>query len=280
MYAFVHIDKTAGSTLNTILRRSFGTRHCDIRLPLVKRRDDGSDHRASIEAADVQRVQRLYRNLRGIAGHNVKAYADLPAAFPDIQFMTILRNPVSRFRSQFLNRATSYGPDELERWLASPSYHNWQTRMIAGEPDAQQAIELLSTRFGFVGLTERFDESLLMLADWLSDTEFQPKYRPVNQIIEKRRSRDVLREQTDLSYLDADSVRTRMQEVNAEDQKVYDFVAANIYPEQRARYQGDLAAELQSFQQQNREPGRLAEPLSGSFLRNYVYKPLIHCYVL
>jgi hypothetical protein len=228
----------------------------------------------------VRRVGRLYRNIRGIAGHNVKAYADLPAAFPNIEFLTILRNPVSRFRSQFLNRATSFGPDEMERWLASPDYHNWQTRMIAGVPDAERAIELLSTRFGFVGLTERFDESLLMLAQWLADAEFQPRYRPVNQITEKRRDRDVRREQTDLSYLETDSVRRRMQAVNAEDQKVYDFVTTRIYPEQQARYQGDLPAELQVFQRQNREPGRLAEPLAGSFLRNYVYKPLIHCYVM
>lgn len=40
MYAFVHIEKTAGSTLNTIFRRSLGTRHCDIRLRLAKRRDE------------------------------------------------------------------------------------------------------------------------------------------------------------------------------------------------------------------------------------------------
>jgi hypothetical protein len=40
MYAFVHIEKTAGSCLNTILRRSFGMRHCDIRLPLAKRRSE------------------------------------------------------------------------------------------------------------------------------------------------------------------------------------------------------------------------------------------------
>jgi hypothetical protein len=33
VYAFIHIEKTAGSTLTTILRRSFGTRRSDIRLP-------------------------------------------------------------------------------------------------------------------------------------------------------------------------------------------------------------------------------------------------------
>src|SRR5215468_545457 len=76
MYAFVHIEKTGGSTLNTIFRRSFGARHCDVRLPLAKRPNDRHDDRVCVQAEDLRRVRRLYRNLRGISGHNVKPYAD------------------------------------------------------------------------------------------------------------------------------------------------------------------------------------------------------------
>src|SRR5690349_13537209 len=108
MYAFVHIDKTGGTTLTSIFRRSFGTRHCDIRLPLVKRRHDGRNHRASVEAADLVRVTRIYRNLRGISGHNVKAYSDLQSAVPELRYITVLRDPVARFRSHFLNRARNH----------------------------------------------------------------------------------------------------------------------------------------------------------------------------
>lgn len=280
MYAFVHIEKTAGSTLNTILRRSFGTRHCDIRLPLAKRGGDRHDQRACVEAADLRRVRRLYRNLRGIAGHNVKPYADLAAECAEIRFFTILRDPARRFRSHFLNRAEGHSREAFDRWISQSWVHNWQTKMIAGEPSAAKAIELIGARFGFVGLTERFDESLVLLGQWLGEPGFRAEYRSVNQLSEKRRPRDAARQQSDMSYLDSAAVRARIAEVNAEDQKVYDFVAATIYPRQLAAHPGDLESELRALEQQNCGAGRLAEPMWGRFMRNYIYKPLLHCYAL
>jgi hypothetical protein len=281
VYAFVHIEKTAGTTLNTILRRTFGTRHCDIRLPLAKRRYDRRDHRAFVEAADLRRVRRLYRNLRGIAGHNVKAYADLHRERPDIQFMTILRDPAARFRSHFLNRAPGHTREAFDEWIAADWVHNWQTKMIAGEPNAEKAIDLVATRFGFVGFTERFDESLLLMRQWLREPAFNATYRPVNCISAKQRPRDVARQKSNMSYLESAEVRARIQAANAEDQKVYDFVASTIYPRQLAAYEGNLDSELRQIQQQQRcSADRLREPFFGRLMRNYIYKPLLHCYVV
>jgi hypothetical protein len=277
MYAFVHIDKTAGTTLNNILRRSLGTRHCDIRLPIAKRRDDGRDHRGVVEAADLRRVRRLYRNLRGIAGHNVKAFADLASECPQIQFFTVLRDPVSRFRSHFLNRSGRYAREDFERWTDSPWVQNWQTRMIAGEPSAEKAIDLLESRFGFVGLTEKFDESLVLLGHWLREPGFQAEYRPLNQLAHKTRPRDIARQQTDTSYLKTDAALRRMQQANAEDQKVYDYVTSTVYVRQVADYPGDLSADVRSLQRRHETAERLVEPVASSLMRNYVYKPLLHC---
>ena len=93
MYAFIHVEKTGGTTLLAILRRSFGSRHCDIRVPMNRRPATYRDVRPCIEAEDVRRVQRVYRNLRGISGHNVKPYADLGDKLPFMRFFTFLRNP-------------------------------------------------------------------------------------------------------------------------------------------------------------------------------------------
>ncbi len=86
MYAFIHIEKTAGSTITTILRRSFGTRHSDIRLPPAKRRIGERDLRPCIDADDLIRAQRLYPALACIAGHNVKPYGGLGTLGTDIRF--------------------------------------------------------------------------------------------------------------------------------------------------------------------------------------------------
>jgi hypothetical protein len=249
-------------------------------LPLAKRQADRRDCKACIDAADLRRVRLLYRNLRGIAGHNVKPYADLHAECPEIQYFTILREPERRFRSHFLNRGDGNLRDDFERWLASDWVHNWQTKMIAGEPSAQKAIDLLSTRFGFIGLTERFDESLILLRSWLGEPCFCPEYRRVNRISDKRRPRDLARKQTDMTYLDSDEMRGRIREANAEDYKVYEFVTAEMYPRQVAAYRGNLPAEVQQLARKNQAAHSLTEPFWGSFMRNYVYKPLLHCHAL
>jgi Sulfotransferase family len=276
MYAFVHIEKTAGTTLNGILRRSFGTRHCDIRLPLAKRLEDRDDPRSIVEAEDLCRVRRLYRNLRGIAGHHVKSYTDLRAKFPEIEFFTFLRNPVSRFRSHFLHFAPNHTQEAFESWIAVDRVHNWQTRMIAGEGNAQRAIDVIGEKYGFVGLTERFDESLLLLRHWLREPTLQVQYRSLNRTSEKRTPRDVARSKIDMSYLDLASVRARIQEANAEDQKVYDFVASLVFPRQAAAYDGNLQLECQELQRKNQTASAPKEPFSSSFMRNWVYKPLLH----
>ena len=63
MLAFVHIKKTAGTTLTAILRRNFGTRHLDTRLHLYE---------DLFLADDLRRALKLYRRLDCIAGHHVR----------------------------------------------------------------------------------------------------------------------------------------------------------------------------------------------------------------
>jgi len=280
VYAFVPIDKTGGTTLTSILRRSFGTRHCDIRLPLAKRHIDGRNHHARVDAADLCRVERIYRGLRGISGHNVKAYSDLQTVRPDVRYITVLREPKARFRSQFLNRARCHSIEGFERWADDELMHNWQTKMIAGEPNAEKAIDLLATRFGFVWFTERFDEGLVMLGQWLREPGYRPEYRRENQLNEKHRPHDVARQKIDLSYFDSERARARLQEVNAEDQKVYDFVVKTIYPQQVANYVGDITNDTRQLQYRNSRAMLPTESPFSRLMRNFIYKPLLHCHAL
>jgi hypothetical protein len=275
MYAFVHIDKTAGRTVRAVLKRSFGPGHCEIRTPYAHRPADPNDRSVIISAQDLRRVRRIYRRLRGIAGHNVRPYSDLANAAPDIRYCTFLRDPVRRYLSHFKNRADAYGRDDFERWARIEAMHDFQTRMLAGEANAQKAIDLLATRVGFVGLTETFDESLLMLGQWLGAPGFRPEYRAVNRLEAKQRPRDLQRAQVDLTYLDEPAVRERLREMNALDQQVYDFVVREIEPRQRAAYRGDLPADVQALGERSRRISDWEEPLAGRLLRNWVYKPAL-----
>jgi hypothetical protein len=271
----VHIEKTAGRTVRAVLLRSFGSGHCEIRTPYAKREPEADDRRVAVTGGDLRKVRRFYRNLRGIAGHNVKAYSDLHVAFPEVRYFTWLRDPVKRYLSHFKNRSRAYAREDFERWADQTWTHDWQTRMIAGEANAQKAIDLLSGRIGFVGLTETFDESLLMLGQWLGEPGFRPEYRPVNQLAGKQRARDSAREQADLSYLDTPAVRERLRAINALDQQVYDFALRECHARQRAAYAGDLAADVATMRERNQNLAEWTEPLSSRLLRNWVYKPAL-----
>jgi len=275
VYAFVHIDKTAGRTVRAVLRRSFGAGHCEIRTPYARRSGDRHDRSVYVNADDLRRVRRIYRHLRGIAGHNVKPYSDLDAACPEIRYLTFLRDPVSRYLSHFKNRAETYGRADFDRWAAQDSMRDFQTRSLAGEANLQRALDLVSRRIGFVGLNEAFDESLLMLGQWLAEPGFRPEYRPVNRLVDKERPRDAARAQADLGYLDTPEVRDRLLELNALDQQLYDFAVREHFARQRQAYRGDLAADVAALRQRNQRVSDWREPMSGRMLRNWVYKPAL-----
>jgi hypothetical protein len=275
VYAFSHIDKTGGRTVRLVLQRSFGAGHCEIRTPYARRPVDRNDRSVFVTADDLRRVRRVYRRLKGVAGHNVKPDSDLGAACADIRYFTFLRDPVRRYLSHYKNKALEYDREDFDRWAAASWTHDFQTKTLAGEANAQKAIDLIATRIGFVGMTEAFDESLLMLGQWLGEREYRPEYRPMNRLADKSRDRDTAREEADLGYLDTPEVRARLQEINALDQQVYDFVARECFAKQRQSYAGDLAADVAALRRRNAEITDWSEPLSGRLLRNWVYKPAL-----
>jgi hypothetical protein len=275
LYAFTHIDKTAGRTVRAVLQRSFGAGHCEIRTPYARRPADRNDRSVHVTADDLRKVRRIYRRLRGVAGHNVKPYSDLERAAPGIRYFTFLRDPVRRYLSHFKNKAGTYGREDFERWAAAQWTHDFQTMTLAGEANVQKAIDLLAGRLGFVGFTEDFDESLLMLGEWLGEPDFRPEYRPVNRLVDKQRERDLVREHSDLGYLDEPAVRDRLMEMNAIDQQVYDFAAREFLARQRRSYAGDLAVDVAALRERNEQITDWDEALSSRLLRNWVYKPAL-----
>ena len=69
---------------------------------------------------------------------------------PELRILEVLGQPSSELANPSRTLA-HHGPRDFERWIAATWVHNWQTKMIAGAPNAQKAIEWLSTRVDFVG---------------------------------------------------------------------------------------------------------------------------------
>jgi Galactose-3-O-sulfotransferase len=259
MYAFIHIPKAGGSTLSTILRRSFLSRHCDLKLR------DGFYYPV-LTAAALRRAHWIYWRLESIAGHYVAPHVDLESYWPDVRYYTFLRDPVRRCISEYqraIDRLKSRMP--FDQWIADPLTRNRITKHLAGCEDAERAIDVLESRVGMVGLVERFDESLLLLRHWMDDPRLDIRYRAKNVA-----RRNVIKKQ----LLGDPRAMQRLADANQLDLRVYRHVVEQIYPRQVARYGPRLAEDVAHFRRTNIPPPKYPRQLPSLLLREMVFRPL------
>lgn len=265
MYGFIHIPKTAGSTVRRVLRREYGSRHCDIKVPKRKR----GGHRWA-DAEDLALARRLYPRLAGICGHRVTTFSGLQEAEPSLRFFTFLREPTSRFISNFyhVRRGDPAGStiEHLRAFCREPGRRNVMTRWLAGRDDPDEAIRVLQRDLGFVGLTESFAESMVLFARWWGDPGFSPAYKIVN----RRPGPEPL------PIRDCPERLALVEEANRADQKVYAYVVDDWFPRCRAAYDGDLEEDVKQLHHACLALPPYRESLWPKVKRNGLYKPLLH----
>lgn len=174
---FLHIPKTAGTTLNRIIEWQYN--------PLSIFTMDPYRIRATPERLK-QLPEARRRRLRMVRGH---FYYGIHEYLPQgATYITMLREPVARFLSAyyFLQRRPLHpmhrkvkseriGVEDFIR--LTPQRQNLQCSLIAGiksngkceESTLEIAKENLVKSFSIVGLSERFEESLMLIAktfDW------------------------------------------------------------------------------------------------------------------
>jgi len=262
LIAYVHVMKTGGQTMCDILRQSFPGRHCDLQAAGVA------------TAGDLRFARRFYPRLRSVGGHGVVPLGDLAAACDSIRYFMFLRDPVERCVSHYQYRRNKDETSPFEPWLEK--YANYQTRFLcrtrdsgASWPvraDADRAIEAIERHVGFVGLQERFDESLVLLDRWIADPAFDPAYRARNVASSSTIRRQILGDPRTVEMIRAHHV---------EDEKVYRYARDVVYPRQVAQYGPTLAADLAALRARLPAPQRrvLSRGLAA-VKRGVLYKPL------
>ena len=214
---FVHIPKTAGSSIKFVLRNSSLWRHCD--LQPLERYD-------TFKEADFRFMRKFFFfGIHSISGHSLN-----PLKSPDdsVQFFTMVREPLQRCLSHYQHVKRAHqrrGKDiTFEKFLQFKPMHNHQVQHIAKCQDLDKALEEISSRYLFVGLSERFAESLLVL-ERLSPYRLDIRFKHMHVAKDNTAKQEVL---------DNPVLCRLLEESNRLDLELYSFVRDRLYPEQRA----------------------------------------------
>jgi hypothetical protein len=253
LIAFVHIQKAAGTSLKFILKNSLGVRHSDVN-PVTPPYDRPFD------MDDLAFVRSTNPWLCSISGHEIiEPTRHLGAA---ARPFTMLRDPVSRSMSHYQDKVARGGRNiTFEQFVSDPANRNFQVRKIAGGEDLAKAVRLLRERYFFVGLAERFAESVRTLRN-LCPYPLDIRCRPQNVAVDRSISEALAS--------DPDAME-RLRESNRLDQQLWDHVADQLLPELAERAGGSRGAALPSL-------GRGSVPWRFHVSRVYhklVYRPLL-----
>jgi Galactose-3-O-sulfotransferase len=230
---FLHVGKTAGATMRRALRKEFPSAEVmELRAPTVApgrlRRDGAIDYFAALSEAERTRP----RLIMGHMTFGLHEVVPRPATY-----VTLLREPLDLIASQFhhakrheghLLHEEAKGFPDLASYVRSGislEMDNSQTRAFAGDVSTPfggctptmlgHAKANLERAFAVIGLTERFDESLVLMRrafDWR-------KLRYVSVNVDPGRDR-----RGSLSMDDLDHIRAQ----NALDLELYAWAAARF----------------------------------------------------
>lgn len=256
MFAFTHIPKTAGTTLNYILQKNFGSKQHSIILR------SGSNYTYS----DLKKDKRIYKNAKCIAGHGLKPFIDYREFDKELEWFTFLRDPIKRYISQYIHQQTGnlnqyHMP--IEEWGKKYSRSNCQVKWIAGEEDLEAAKQIIKEKFSFIGITERFDESLKLFRNTLQ-VNLDISYDKPKMIVRDNSLKNELLKRSNNDLLEF------FKEQNELDLKLYEFVLDKIYTEQKESLDNSLNKDTLNKTQTTINLN------CYKFKRNLIYRPYIH----
>lgn len=228
---FVHIPKTAGRTLRTIIRSQYRPEQICITNPLP-----GDPFHDYLNLPTERKAE--LRIVQGHFAYGLHEHVERPAVY-----VTMLRDPIARVISYY--RFVRDHPEHrnhatvMEKGLAgfvketqSKQLDNAQLRYLASAQEApfgacteamlEQAIRRLNERFVAVGLLEAFDNSILLMRRALGWR--LPVYHSIN-VSKHRLGDDEL----------TDEILGLLRDYNQLDQRLYDHASRRFEDAMRAQ---------------------------------------------
>ncbi|QLA16810.1 sulfotransferase family 2 domain-containing protein [Desulfolutivibrio sulfoxidireducens] len=260
-FFFLHIPRTAGTTINSVLKNTFQPKEI---LSVYRDGDYKAFHELDPAFLDHTKL---------IQGHLLLHSYDPPQIYSrEVRPFTFLRNPVDRLVSEYLflkswpdnhlYRYLNEGDVSFREYIQSDAKElrfrgkNFMTRAVSGmDFDVfrfpRQALETAKHHiehvFGFVGIQERFDESLLLLREFLG---LRSIFYEAMNAIRKDLKQSIGKADMELAL-----------ECNAADMELHAF-AVSVFEAKIAERGRDFARKLKAFQKINAKFGHVCALIS------------------
>jgi len=197
-------------------------------------------------------------------------YVDFDEEATDFAYLTFLRDPITLTASRFQYHVDHRNKKGLvfEEWIQREWLRNAQTKRIAGTASVDDAIRVIERKKMFVGLTEQFDESMVLLKA-LRARDLCIDYKPVNVA-----RRNVLAEE----LLSRKQTRQAIVDANQADLALYAFVKDELYPAFQREFGPGLNDAVADYQRRSRQNWNQRKLLASRVKRHGVYRPLLRLY--
>lgn len=236
LLVFLHLGKTGGRTVDTVLRNTYGAGYVQAEALRPQRPvglDDGEFINPVYGPADLAAVKRHCPWLKAIGGHTLTLWSECHNVQP-VRYVAFMREPLARGASHYqYHVANTQQPLDWDRWCAWPEHHHHQVRFFDRDGDPDRAIAAIEEHGVFVGLLERFEESLLIMQRLVAP-ELRLAYRRRNTA----RSNSLARE-----LLDDPARREQLHTLYAREFPLHRWVVEELWPRYEAAYGPTLAAD-------------------------------------
>jgi len=218
--------KTAGTSLSKQLIAHFGGKmHI---VPGGLKMDDDYYNKSRLK----NDLDLFGQKLKIISGHPMRPYINFGKdAEQEMLWFTFFREPKKRYVSHYLHdfkwtnnfssaRYKHMKEKSIVEWEELEGFSNYQTKFIAGEDNVNKAIEILETKFSWLGLTEEYETSMLSFKICFDIHDLYIDTKATNTNLADKETKKEVHE----TYSEF------IAEMNHNDIRLYEYVKNQIWP--------------------------------------------------